>query len=757
MNLKKIGIIAVILMTTMAVKAQSVVGDWKGELKVQGMSLEIIYHISEQNGTYATTMDVPMQGAIGIPIAKTEFENNKLTLVAPQMQFSYQATLEEGKLKGLYKQADMEMPLVLKKFENKLPGNTDLVTSDEELNKLSSYDKGDFKYAVKDYFAKPKASSFQLSPDGKYMSYMEKDNDGKRHVYVKEIATGQVNRAIEEKEELIKGYGWANDERLLYVMDNGGNENFHVFATDIDGSNAKDLTPFEGVKANITSILKDQKDFIIVSLNKNNPQIFEPYKLNIVTGELKQLFENKDPQNPIQDFIFDKDGELRGYSKLVNGVTNEVYYKDLETGEFNLLHSTNWDETFEISGFNYSTPDKNDAYVATNLDSDKARLVLYDLKNNKIINEVFSNPNYDATGMARSRKRNYEIDYFSYNGEKSVVVPVSETYKKLHARMEKEFPGMEFGITDYDDNEEHYLIIVNSDKLVGIYYTYDVAKDEFKLLYDLMPQLNPKDMAEVRPITFTSRDGLTIHGYITLPKAALEGKKVPLIVNPHGGPQGVRDSWGFNPETQLFASRGYATLQVNFRISGGYGKKFFQAGFKEVGRKVMNDVEDGVNYVINQGWVDKDKIAIYGASHGGYATLMGLIKTPDLYACGVNYVGVSNIFTLFKSIPEYWKPYLKIMYTVWYDLNDEKEAEIAKSVSPVFQVDKIKKPLFVVQGANDPRVNINESDQIVTALRAKGFEVPYMVKYNEGHGFQREENSLELYKYMLGFFAKHLK
>ncbi len=311
--------------------------------------------------------------------------------------------------------------------------------------------------------------------------------------------------------------------------------------------------------------------------------------------------------------------------------------------------------------------------------------------------------------------------------------------------------------SDYDDNENTFLIYATSDKLVGTYYEYDNKTKKFTLLYNLMPQLIEADMAEMRPIKFKSRDGKTIHGYITLPKETSEGKKVPLIVNPHGGPQGVRDSWGFNPETQLFASRGYATLQVNFRISGGYGKEFLRAGFKQIGRKLMDDVEDGVKYAMEQGWIDKNKMAIYGGSHGGYATLMGLVKTPDLYACGVNYVGVSNIFTFFDSFPEYWKPYKEMVKQIWYDLDNPEEAKIAKEVSPFFQVQKIKKPLFVVQGANDPRVNINESDQIVTALRNNGFYVPYLVKYDEGHGFGKEENRLELYKYMLGFFAKNFK
>ncbi|MEO1010943.1 MAG: prolyl oligopeptidase family serine peptidase, partial [Bacteroidota bacterium] len=246
------------------------------------------------------------------------------------------------------------------------------------------------------------------------------------------------------------------------------------------------------------------------------------------------------------------------------------------------------------------------------------------------------------------------------------------------------------------------------------------------------------------------------HGYITLPKAALMGQKVPVIVNPHGGPQGIRDSWGFNPEAQLFASRGYATLQVNFRISGGYGREFLESGFKQIGRKAMDDVEDGLQYVIDQGWVDKDNAAIYGGSHGGYAVLRGLTKTPDLYACGVDYVGVSNLFTFMGTIPPYWKPYLKIIKEIWYDEDVPEEKAIMEEVSPVYQIDRIKKPLFVVQGANDPRVNIDESDQIVAALRNKGFDIPYMVKYDEGHGFGKEENRIHLYKAMMGFYAKHL-
>jgi len=637
----------------------------------------------------------------------------------------------------------------------KLPGDPALVSTKATFENLISYDKGNFKYRVEDYFARPKASQFKISPDGQYLSYKEKDNDSKNHVYVKDLKTGKITKALEEKNDLIKSYGWLDKKRLFYTEDRGGNENIHLYAADVDGKNLKDLTPFEGITLNSVRIIKDTP-FVIVTMNKNNKQIFEPFKINFNTGEMTQLYENRDVNSPIDNYIFDKQGNLRGYSILENGLTSKLFYKDLQTGKFNLLKTTDWKDGFQIIGFNESSNNKDEAYVVTDLDGDKSRIVLYDLKKDKVVKEVYSHPDFDVNSIGLAGKnRNYELDFISYNGIKSETIPVSKYYQEVHDKLTAEFGDKQFSVVSSDDKDDKLLVVVDSDKLYGKYYEYDTKSKMTKLLFDLMPQLKEEDMAEMRPIEFKSRDGVTIHGYITLPKEALQGKKVPLIVNPHGGPQGIRDDWGFNPETQLFASRGYATLQVNFRISGGYGKEFQKSGYKQIGRKAMDDVEDGVRYAISQGWIDKDKVAIYGGSHGGYATLMGLIKTPDLYSCGVDYVGVSNIFTFFDSFPEYWKPYKEMVKQIWYDLDNSEEARIAKEVSPVFQIDKIKKPLFVVQGANDPRVNINESDQIVKALRAKGFEVPYMVKYDEGHGFGKEQNRIEFYKTMLGFFAQN--
>lgn len=748
----------IILVFSMTViNAQDITGAWKGALDVQGTKIALIFHLQNNGNGVTATMDSPDQGAAGIPVDSASFAENTLLLAIKAAGISYKGTLDKNIITGVLKQAGMELPLVLTKTIITKPGDTTLPSGEAALQKIIAQDKGNYQYRVEDYFARPKSSQFQLSPGGKFLSYMEKENDGKRHVYVKEIATGKITRAIEEKEELIKGYGWINDERLVYVMDKGGNENFHIYAAGVDGSNVLDLTPFDGVQASIERILKDQKNYMIITMNKDNKQIFEPYKVNVVTGQLEKLYENKDVANPIAGYDFDKDGNLRGFSKMFQGIKSQYFYKPAGASDYTLYFTNNWDDNFNILSFSYNPSNPDEAYVLTNLDSDKARIILYDFKKKQKIKEVFSNQDFDVSSIGLSRKRNYEVDYYSYEGEKEEVIPVSATFEKIYNNLKKEFSAYQFGIAGKTDDESKYLVYVTSDRLVGKYFIYDAASGKTTFLYDLMPQLKEADMAVMKPISFKSRDGKTIHGYITLPKAALEGKKVPLVVNPHGGPQGIRDSWGFNPETQLFASRGYATLQVNFRISGGYGKAFLRAGFKQIGRKLMDDIEDGVQYAVDKGWVDAGKKAIYGGSHGGYATLMGLVKTPDLYTCGVDYVGVSNIETFFASFPEYWKPYKEMVKQIWYDLDNAEEAKIAKEVSPFYQLDKIKKPLLVVQGANDPRVNINESDQIVKALRAKGFNVPYMVKYNEGHGFQREENRIEFYKTMLGFLAGYLK
>ncbi|MFT5078309.1 prolyl oligopeptidase family serine peptidase [Patiriisocius sp. Uisw_047] len=747
-------IFALILMG-FTMHAQDLNGAFTGKLAVQGMEMELIFNLSNTPEGLTATLDVPMQGASGIEMDSAILENETLTITSANMKMLYVGTVDGEAVTGIYQQMGQEYPLNLIKTIKTKPGNIALPSSDAEIAKLAGMEKGDYKYEVEDYFKTPEAYSFKLSPDGAYIAYMKRRSSGERDLYLKETATQKETLLMKQEEDLIRGYNWANDNRILYLQDKGGNENYHLFGVDIDGKNAKELTPYEGVKVNIIAGLKEDEDHVIVQMNKDNEQQEEPYKLNINTGEATKLYTVEAGAPPVAGYNFDRKGNLRAISRIVDGTKTEVLYKI--DGGFKQIVVAEFGDSFGISSFNPNTENPDDAYVLSNLGTDKLEIQLYDLKENKKIKTVFSNDTYDVSGISLSRKRDYEIDYFSYTADKAVVLPQSKTYKKIYKRLRKEFGDKQFFTVDRTDDESQYLVVVTSDKIVGEYYIYDVKKDTVTLLYKLLPHLEAEDMATMKPIKFKSRDGLILHGYITLPKDAEKGQKLPLIVNPHGGPQGVRDNWGFNPEAQLFASRGYATLHVNFRVSGGYGKEFLKAGFGQIGRKAMDDVEDGVDYVINQGWVDKDKVAIYGGSHGGYAVLRGMQKTPEKYACGVDYVGVSNLNTFMDTFPAYWEKYRALMEKIWYNPNIPLEKAIMDEISPALHPEAIVKPLFVVQGANDPRVNINEADQMVENLRERGIEVPYLVKYDEGHGFGKEENRLELYKAMMGFFAQHLK
>ncbi len=754
-SLIKYSIAITLLLLAGTVNAQELKGSYSGTLDVQGMQIELIYNISTSEDGLKATLDVPAQGATGIELDSVILQDDQVTITSAKMKMTYTGSLSGDSIEGTYEQMGQKYPLTLKKTVKTKPGNTALPSTDAALEKLAAMESGSYKYSVEDYFKTPEAYSFKLSPDGKYISYLKRRESGERDLYLKETATQKETLLIKQEEDLIRGFYWANDTRILYMQDKGGDENYHVYGVDITGQNMKDLTPYDGVRVNIIESLKEDTNNVIIQMNKDDLQQEEPYRLNINTGEATKLYTVKAGDPPISGYHFDRKGNLRAIERIVDGINMELLYKI--DGEFTRVKLTEFGDTFSISSFNPATKNPDDAYVISNLEGDKIEIQLFDLKENKKIKTLFSNDTFDVSGVSLSRKRDYEIDYFSYTGEKTVVVPVSETYKKIYSRLEKEFGEKQFFTVGKTDDESQYMVVVTSDKIVGEYYLYDVNKDTVSLLYKLLPHLKAEDMATMKPIKFKSRDGLMLYGYITLPVNYKEGDRVAMVVNPHGGPQGVRDNWGFNPEAQLFASRGYATLHVNFRISGGYGKAFLKAGFGQIGRKAMDDVEDGVDYAIAQGWADKDKVAIYGGSHGGYAVLRGMTKTPEKYACGVDYVGVSNLHTFMGTIPPYWEKYRELLNKIWYNPSIPEEKAIMDEVSPALHVAKIAKPLFVVQGANDPRVNIDEADQIVESLRKRGVEVPYMVKYDEGHGFGKEENRLALYKVMMGFFAEHLK
>ena len=391
-------------------------------------------------------------------------------------------------------------------------------------------------------------------------------------------------------------------------------------------------------------------------------------------------------------------------------------------------------------------------FTYINIKENSVNIVKYDLKGTEEV--IFSNPNVDVAGALYSSTKD-QLLYAMYITDKVHYNFFDSEFENLFNKMKDQLgvSASEFGINDFNKEMTKFIVSVSSDTVYGKYYYYDAETETMTLLAELGSWLDASNLAEMHSISYEARDGLIIHGYLTLPKNKM-AKNLPLVVIPHGGPW-ARDMWGFNNEVQLLANQGYAVLQMNFRSSTGYGKEFLEAGNKQWGLKIQDDITDGVQWAIDLGIADPEKIGIYGASFGGYATLAGITFTPDLYAAAVDYVGVSNIFTLLETIPPYWETQRNMFYERVG--HPEKDKELLESVSPVFHVDKIKTPLFVAQGANDPRVNKQESDQIVEALKNRGVEVEYMVKDNEGHGFANEENRIEFYNAMVEFFAEYLK
>ena len=603
------------------------------------------------------------------------------------------------------------------------------------------------KIPLEDFFKNPEMSSFQLSPDGKNISYMKPWDKGNRmmNVYVKPLNSNKEIRITSASKRSLYGYFWLSNDRIAYIQDKGGDENVHIYAVNIDGTNDIDLTPFESIQARITDDLEDDPDFMLVALNKDNPQIHDVYRLNVHSGEIEMIAKN--PGN-IMGWMTDNDGKLR-IATTSDGVNTGLLYRKDETEDFKPILTTNFKES--VSPL-YFTFDNKELYVSSNRNRDKSAIFKFNLDTAKEEELIFENDQVDVSGLMRSKKRKI-ITGVSYTTDKRQIHFFDSWREDIQNKLESQLKGVEVGISDFSKDETKAIVVGYSDRSRGTYYYYDIKTNELTKLADLSPWLNEKDMAHMEPISYQSRDGLTIPGYLTLPVSYKKGDKLPVVINPHGGPW-ARDSWGFNPEIQFLANRGYAILQMNFRGSVGYGRNFWEISFKQWGKTMQDDITDGVNWLIEEGIADPDRIGIYGASYGGYATLAGLAFTPDLYACGVDYVGVSNIFTLLETLPPYWELGRQMMYEMIG--NPETEKEILKAASPVFHIDNIKAPLFVAQGANDPRVKKAESDQIVEALKAKGIDVPYMVKENEGHGFYNEENQFDFYREMEKFLNKHL-
>jgi dipeptidyl aminopeptidase/acylaminoacyl peptidase len=599
---------------------------------------------------------------------------------------------------------------------------------------------------MKLFFKNGEKTNFQISHDGNYYSYIANYKD-MMNVFVQKVGDENTVRVTNDTLRSIYNYFWKGD-RIVFLQDVGGDENFQLFSVTATGSDLKALTPFPGYRTAVLDVLRyipGKEKELLVQINKRDKQYFDPYLINIETGQLTLMYENK--QN-FDSWYTDNDGVIRMATKT-DGVNVSYLYRNTGKDTFNLLLTTSFKETFYPQSFDASN--KN-IYILSNIGRDKVALVEYDPLSKSEVQEFYANPDYDLTSVHYDKKKKVLVSVW-WQGEKLEGHFFDKEWEAIYNGLKKQFAGYEVSIGARDDELKKGIVLTYNDRLPGKYYVFDFASKETVEIANPYPWINEKDMAYVKPIVYTSRDGLTIHGYLTLPKG-IDAKNLPVVINPHGGPW-ARDGWYFNQEAQFLANRGYAVLQMNFRGSTGYGKKFWEASFKEWGKKMQDDITDGVEYLKKEGIADPKRIAIYGASYGGYATLAGVTFTPDLYACAVDYVGVANLFTFMKTIPPYWKPYLDQFYEMVGD--PEKDSLLFAEASPVFHADKIKVPLFVAAGANDPRVNKAESDQMVNALRNRGIEVEYMVKENEGHGFLNQNNQFDFYGAMEKFLEKYLK
>ncbi len=507
---------------------------------------------------------------------------------------------------------------------------------------------------TKDFFRNPEQSSYQLSPGGDYIAYLA-PYKSRMNIFVKKLSAAQspAKRITALEDRDIAGYFWANNGRIVYLKDNAGDENYHLYAVNHDGTEDKELTPFKGVKVNIIDDLPEQDDYLIIGMNKRNPQVHDPYRLNITTGALELLYEN--PGN-ITSWQTDQNGKLL-LAITSDGVQTTLLYRPDESRQFEEVITTDFREGISPQFFDPANPQV--IYAASNIGRDKSAAVRFDLVQKKEIETLYEDNKVDISGISYSRKRKIPTAI--------ILVKDKTEYKFLDKQSEQRREklrklinnDLEFDIVSANKNEDKFLVITYDDKTSGSYYFYDEATNKLEKIADISPWLKREEMATMKPVSYTSRDGITIHGYLTLP-AGVEPKNLPVVINPHGGPW-ARDYWGFNPEVQFLANRGYAVLQMNFRGSTGYGRHFMELAFKQWGQAMQDDITDGVQWLIQQGIADPARIAIYGGSYGGYATLSGITKTPELYTCAIDYVGVSNLFTFMNSIPPYWAPFKKMM------------------------------------------------------------------------------------------------
>ena len=596
-------------------------------------------------------------------------------------------------------------------------------------------------------FDNPERALARLSPDGTKLSWVA-PRDGVLNVWVRDRAGGEPVPVTDDRDRGIRSYMWSRDStRILYSQDLGGDENHHLLTVDAAGGGAaRDLTPFPGVRAGLIDAPRATPRHVLVSMNLRDRSLFDAYRVSLATGRLELVGRN--PGNII-GWTADADGRLRAARAQTPAGDYELLVRDDEAGELRVVA----EYANEDGGYPFAfTPDGSRIWVGSARGSDLLRLVELDPADGSE-REIDRDDEVNLSGPVISDLTGELLGAF-YLRDRVVLHAFDERLARDWERVRALHPG-DPRISGQDAQETAFIVSFDDDRDPGATYLFDRETGEAEFLYRSRPWLDPATLAPMKPVTITSRDGLPLHSYLTLP-LDVEPRDLPAVLVVHGGPW-ARDAWGYDPQAQLLANRGYAVLQINYRGSTGFGKSFMHAAEHEFAGKMHDDLIDGVEWLVGEGIADRARVGIYGGSYGGYAALVGATFTPDVFAAVVSVVGPSSLVTLVKSFPPYWRP---LLASTWFryvgDPEDPEQLADLEARSPLNRVNDIVAPLLVIQGANDPRVTKAESDQIVAALRARGVDVEYLVKDDEGHGFVKPENRMDAYGTIERFFAKHL-
>ena len=599
-------------------------------------------------------------------------------------------------------------------------------------------------------FGNPERTSPQLSPDGSALAWIA-PRDGVLNLWVAPIGVESgvdwtaARPVTEDTDRGIRSFGWARDGRhVLYVQDVGGDENWRLYDVDPESLERRDLTPFEGIHATIIGTSKRRPDEVLVGINADNPQLHDVYRLHLSSGELVKEIENPG----YAGWLADEDLVVRcAVDPQPDGSFN-VLVRDSAADEFRFLLAVPAEDATSTDVVSFSG-DGRSLLMISSAGTDTGRLTRVDLATGEPA-VLAEDPDADVSGAL--------LDPDTRDPQIVMVLKDRMTYIVLDPSVEEDLKAVRAlhagdpSISGRDEADTTWLIAFNVDAGSVTYFTYDRATKTGRLLFSARPALASYELAPMEPFSFRARDGLLIHGYLTFPPG-LGRSGLSAVVDVHGGPQ-VRDTWGYNPEAQWLANRGYLSIQVNYRGSTGYGKAFVAAGDREWGGKMHDDLVDAVDYAVSEGLADRSKVAIYGGSYGGYAALVGAAFTPDVFCCAVDIVGPSNLKTLLETIPPYWAPMIAQLYRRVG--NPETDTEFLWSRSPLSRAHDIRIPLLIAQGANDPRVKQAESEQIVAALTEAGIDHEYMLFPDEGHGFAKPENRIKFYTVAERFLAKYL-